>query len=156
MSSTSNIDEQALYDLLFDAEYNFDPEDEPDDPDDPDYYQPILENHEDVEFEPEANDTSARQLSKPTRYMGKGGTEWKVEPIIKPGRSAKFSQKIYVPGPQKNAKEQNTPFEHWKLLIDEEIMETILLHTSQEMNDRSKKRVELGYAEQSYHENITK
>jgi hypothetical protein len=141
----SPIQEQALYRLLFDETYELEPED---DPDDPDYTGPddeVNEEHEDDEFDPD------EETDESPTYTGRDGTMWSRNPITRSGRSAKFAQRIYVPGPAKAGKDASTPLDFWRLLIDAEIMNEIVQQTNDEIRLKKEKRQKSGASEQSYH-----
>jgi flagellar biosynthesis GTPase FlhF len=146
----SDFDEQ-LYKLLFDEDYEFDADDEAEDPD----YKDIVEDHEDDEFDPvEASDEEPS--TSRSHFIGKDGTEWQQHPIVKPGRSQKFAQKIYVPGPDKEAKAASTPLDYWKLLFSDAMMEIIHEQTNKEIRDRAIERAKLGKPSESYHRETTR
>ncbi len=125
MTSSPDFFDNDLFKLLKDTHYSFDPDD---DPNDPDWV-------EDDEFEPE----EVREDSGKAPYLGKDGTHWHADPVIKPVQSTLFTQKIYVPSPDKAAKQAGSPFEHWQLLIDDEIVNKLLIHTNAEVEDKKKR-----------------
>ena len=94
--------------------------------------QSNTDNEQSEDEEEQQGDPSISQRNV-VSILGKNGHRWTTQAPARQGRPRRENIVLHLPGPKKEARNVGSPVEAWNLLLTNETLHIIVLHTNQEI-----------------------